>query len=170
MPVHKHPVALSSAKNHLDGIPLDHKLVARLEASFGLTRKHGPRLGQVFYAKLFAAAPHLRPLFRGDPAEQAAKLVASLGTIVRNLADPEGNAAMLAELGRRHAGYGAKPEHYDLVVDLLVESLREILAPHSDERTLDEWRTALRLVSKQMIFAAEASRGTAPPAATPSAR
>lgn len=155
MPMRRHPVAVSKEQEHLTSVPLDHALISRLEASFKLVREQGTRLAQVFYAKLFAAAPQLRHLFRSDPEQQTAKLMASLDTIVRSLATPSENSAMLAALGKRHAGYGAKPEHYDLVVDLLVDSMREVLGPRSDERTLEEWRTALRLVSRQMITAAE---------------
>jgi len=162
MPMRRHPVAASGPPDHLAAIPIDHALIARLEASFTLLRQQSAHLGEVFYAKLFAAAPHLRPLFRSTPQEQAAKLVASLDTIVRNLAAPEANAAMLSALGRRHAGYGAKPEHYDLVVDLLLESMREVLGARADEQAQDEWRTALRLVSKQMIEAQEPRQRTAP--------
>lgn len=160
MPMRRHPVAASRLPDHLAAIPIDHALIARLEASFALLRQQSANLGAVFYAKLFAAAPHLRSMFRTAPEEQAAKLVASLDTIVRNLAAPEANAAMLSALGRRHAGYGARPEHYDLVVELLVESMREVLGAGADERALEEWRTALRLVSRQMIEA-DASRDPA---------
>jgi hemoglobin-like flavoprotein len=155
----RHPVAASKALDHLAAIPIDHALIGRLEVSFRLLREQSADLGRVFYAKLFAAAPHLRPMFRTHPDEQAAKLVASLEMIVGNLAAPGANAAMLSELGRRHAGYGAKPEHYVVVVDLLVESMRDVLGARSDERVLDEWRTALRLVSRQMIAAGQTPSG-----------
>jgi nitric oxide dioxygenase len=92
-------------------------------------------------------------MFRTEPQVQAAKLIASLDAIVQNLVDPDANAQMLAELGRRHAGYGAKPEHYDLVIELLVDSMRELMGPAIQDQSLNEWRMALRLVSNQMIAA-----------------
>lgn len=163
MAMRRHPVAASSIPDQLAAIPIDHALVARLEATFKLLRQQSADLGRVFYAKLFAAAPQVRPMFRTSPEEQAAKLVASLEAIVRNLADPRANADMLRALGERHATYGAKPEHYDLVVDILVGSMREILGPSADAKSLDEWRTALQLVSRQMIAAGEARPHTPPP-------
>jgi hemoglobin-like flavoprotein len=155
MPVHRHPVATSKGGSPLSKLPLDRALVHRLEASFAPIRDSGLRFGEIFYAKLFAAAPQLRPLFRSDPQAQTEKLVASLDAIVRNLLDPDENAAMLAALGKRHAGYGVKPGHYDLVIELLIESMREVLGPSAHGPSLDEWRLALRLVSDQMIAAAE---------------
>lgn len=155
MAVHRHPVAVSKVPGPLAGVPLDRGLIERLRASFGLLRGEGLRLAEVFYAKLFEAAPHLRALFRTEPAVQSAKLIASLEAMVRNLEAPEENAAMIAALGQRHVAYGAKPEHYGLVVKLLVESIRDVLGARIDARGLDEWRTALGLVAKQMIDAAE---------------
>lgn len=155
MPVYRHPIARSSLDSPLSRLPLDRGLVGRLQASFEPVRASGVRFGEVFYTRLHAAAPHLRAMFRSDPHTQSAKLVASLDAIVRNLANPDENAAMLNALGQRHAAYGVRPEHYDLVIDVLLDSLREILGPLAHEHALDEWRIALRLVSDQMIAAAQ---------------
>ena len=163
MPMRRHPVAVAKQQSQFASLPLDHALVVRLAASFGRLREHGLRLGEIFYAKLFAAAPHLRPLFREGPEKQAAKLIASLDIIVRNLTAPGENAAMLAALGRRHSAYGAKPEHYGLVVELLIDSMKELSGPSADEQTFDEWRTALTRVSRQMIAASASTSAAAPP-------
>lgn len=153
MPVREHPIALSGSGGLLNGLPLDLALVGRLRSTYELVRASDRRFAELFYDKLFAAAPELRPLFRSDLATQAGKLMASLDVVVRNLEKPGENAAMLAALGKRHAAYGAKPEHYELVVKLLIESMQELLGPHADQRRLEEWRTALRLISSRMIAA-----------------
>lgn len=154
MPVRKHPVAVLRHNDPLPGLPLDSALAARLRATYDRVRLEGPRLAETFYARLFAAAPHLRPMFSADPAAQAHKLMAALDAVVANLERPAENHALLADLGRRHAQYGARPEHYDLVIDLIVESMRDILGPRAEGRDLHEWRTALRLISNQMTAAA----------------
>lgn len=172
MPVHRHPVASAQANGSFTGIPLDKALIARLRSSFAAVRRHELRLGELFYHKLFTVAPHLRPMFRSEPQAQAAKLIAALDAIVSNLENPEANAAMITALGRRHAEYGARPEHYTLVTEFLVESMRELLAPTSQDmdaahpaqgaeqslsEVLDEWRTALTLISQQMIAASKSN-------------
>lgn len=160
MPIHRHPIAVPKGSEPLTHVPLDRELIARLKTSYRMVRENGLGLAEIFYAKLFAAAPHLRPMFRTEPTIQAEKLIASLDAIVRNLEAPEENAEMLAALGRRHVGYGAKPEHYDLVIEMLVGSMRELLGSRADQKSLDEWRMALRLVSNQMIAAAASVRGS----------
>ena len=153
MPVRRHPVANFPQHTRHD-LPLDQALVGRLRTTYTRVRAQEMEFSRLFYAKLFEAAPHVRVMFKSDLASQTAKLTAALDAVVRNLESPRENAAMLAELGRRHAAYGARREHYDLVVDLLVQSMQEVLhAPGDDPLTL-EWRMALRLIAGQMIAAA----------------
>ena len=162
MPVRRHPVALPSrqdpakpgAADSLAALPLDHALVVTLRASYQMVRAHDSRLAEIFYAKLFAAAPQVRGMFRSDPAMQAAKLMAALDIVVRNLDAGEANATLLAELGRKHATYGAKPEHYPLVTSLLVESMQELLGPRFSPEHREQWTLAFALISQQMIAAA----------------
>lgn len=158
MPVRRHPVANSLAATPLDRLPVDESLVDRLKATYSRVRVHDQEFARSFYAKLFAAAPQLRAMFRSDPSSQALKLTAALDSVVQNLERPRENAAMLAGLGCRHAQYGARPEHYELVVALLVESMQEILHTSSDDPSIVEWRMALRLIADKMI----AASGSAP--------
>lgn len=161
MPVRRHPVAVPTRGAPMHAFPLDRELIARLKSTYERVREPEGVLAATFYAKLFDAAPHLRPLFRDDAASQARKLTAALDAVVRNLERPADNAVLLADLGRRHAQYGAKPEHYDLVIELLIQSMRKLLGD-ADPRGLDDWRMALRLISAQMIQAANEPRETGP--------
>lgn len=160
MPLKRHPIAVAHSIEVLIRLPLDETLVQSLRATYNRVRADELRLATVFYSKLFSAAPQLRGMFRGDLPSQAAKLTAALDAVVCNLEKPRENAAMLADLGRRHAGYGARPEHYDLVVDLLVQSMQEVLHTTSDDRAILEWRMALRLIADQMISASGEARAT----------
>lgn len=162
MPVRKHPVATPPANTNgvsdpAGSIPLDLALIQRLRYSYARVREHDLRFAEIFYESLFRAAPDLRPLFRSAPEAQAAKLVASLDMVVENLARTDANAAMLAALGRRHTEYGARPEHYAVVTDLLVDAMARVLGPSADAGILAEWRTAIGLVGRQMIAGAQST-------------
>ena len=158
MPVRRHPVALSPDHSPLDSIPLDHGLIRRLKEVYLLIRASDLQFAQRFYDKLFTARPALRSLFRGDMGQQAQKLVASLDAVVENLERPSENARLLSDLGTRHVEYGVQPGDYDLVVELLIESMRELLGPNASSEGLDEWRTVLLLASRQMMAAADRKR------------
>ena len=66
----------------------------------------------MFYARLFALEPSLQELFRGNMTEQGRKLMAMIGVAVGNLDRLETPEPAVQDLGRRHAGYGVRAEHY----------------------------------------------------------
>jgi len=154
MSIRRHPISRSAEQSPLRTIPVDHALIARLKSSYQLLSSDRFEFASVFYSKLFAEAPHLRSMFSTSIDVQTTKLVAALDAIVSNLEYPEKNAKLLKEMGQRHAGYGVKPEHYDLVIDLICDAIREVGGERLPASHLAEWRVALRLVSDQMIAAA----------------
>ncbi len=153
MPVHRHPATASKVGEPITRIPVDAGVIERLRTSYRLVRARELDFARTFYAKLFEAAPAVRSMFPHDLEIQAGKLTMALDTIVANLENPETNSHLLAEMGKRHAGYGAQPEHYHLVIETMITSMREVLGESGDEKVLEEWRMALRLISKQMIDA-----------------
>lgn len=83
-----------------------------LERSFKAVAPKGDEFVAAFYARLFANHPELKPLFGAtDMAAQQKKLLGALVPAVENLRCPDVLGPVLKDLGRRHAGYGAKAEH-----------------------------------------------------------
>jgi len=56
----------------------------------------------IFYERLFAIAPAVRPLFKGDLAEQKKKLVQMLAYCVSKLDAPDELLPAVRALGKRH--------------------------------------------------------------------
>jgi len=81
----------------------------------------------LFYARLFERAPHLRTLFPADLRQQKQKLMTMIAAAVGALHDLEALVPKLKALGMRHAGYGATAEHYDVVGDVLLLTLARAL-------------------------------------------
>ena len=76
-----------------------------LETSFDLVAPRGYELVDVFYERLFAAAPAVRPLFAGtDPRRQNAMLLAALVLVRNSLRNLDAIVPKLRELGARHVG------------------------------------------------------------------
>jgi len=146
-------MAVSSVRDPLAILPVDLALVQRLRETYEQLRSNPTPFVELFYRKLFSAAPQVRPMFKSDPTSQSQKLLAALDAVVRNLEKPAETATMLAAMGQRHAAYGAKPEHYTLVVSLLIDAMRETLGTRASDERLEEWRQALQLISAQMIAA-----------------
>lgn len=128
-----------------------------VRASFAkLSAQQGPA-ADLLYQRLFSVAPQLRSLFPADLSAQKAKLMATLGVAVGKLHDWPTLQPVIEEMGARHAGYGAKSEHYAVVNDVVLWMLRKCLGQEMDSSTLQAWKKILRLISATMQAGASPS-------------
>ncbi len=129
-----------------------------LETTFDLVAPRGEELMDVFYARLFAAAPAVKPLFAGtDPRRQKAMLLSALVLVRKSLRNMEALVPTLRELGARHVAYGAKPEHYLVVGEVLVASLAEIAGDAWRPEHELAWGAALAVIADTMLSGARAA-------------
>jgi methyl-accepting chemotaxis protein len=126
--------------------------VDALETSFDLVAPRGDDLAEVFYSRLFAAAPGIAPLFAGtDMDEQRAKLLATLMVLRRSLRNLDGLAARLRELGSRHVAYGARATHYPIVGATLIGAMAEVAGDDWRPEYDRAWVEALTVVADAML-------------------
>jgi hemoglobin-like flavoprotein len=127
-----------------------------LETSFDLVAPRGDELMEIFYARLFAAAPAVRPLFANtDLARQKAMLLGTLVLLRKLLRNLEAIVPKLRELGARHVAYGAQPAHYPVVGEVLIASMAEVAGPAWCGEYERAWTTAFGVVAGAMIEGAE---------------
>jgi hemoglobin-like flavoprotein len=126
-----------------------------LETTFDLVAPRGDELVDVFYARLFAAAPAVEPLFAGaDMRRQKAMLLSALVLVRRSLRDMDALVPKLRELGARHVGYGATPEHYIVGGEVLIASLAEIAGEAWRPEHELAWAAAFALIAEAMLSGA----------------
>ena len=114
----------------------------------------------LFYDRLFELDPALRRLFaRADMAKQRKVLMQTLAVVVKSLDKLDTIVPAVQALGRRHAGYGVREEHYDTVGAALLWTLDQGLGEAFDDETADAWATAYTTLAGVMIAAAEAVPG-----------
>ncbi|MCG8406030.1 MAG: globin domain-containing protein [Phycisphaerales bacterium] len=130
---------------------MDQALIERLENSFNLLAPRGPELVDRFYAHLFSKNPGVRPMFPEEMSGQKKKLLASLVLVMQNIRKPEKLQQPLIEMGRRHVGYGTKPEHYPIVRDTLVQVMSEMAGDQWADQLTEDWNAALNVVAGIMI-------------------
>ena len=90
-------------------------------------------------------------MFPENLGEQKKKLIAALVFVVENLRSPEKLHDPLVEMGERHVGYGAEPEHYPVVRDTLVETMGELAGNAWNEQLTQDWHGALDFVAEVML-------------------
>jgi nitric oxide dioxygenase len=126
-----------------------------LETSFDLVAPRGDELMNEFYARLFEAAPSVRPLFPDDLRRQKTMLLGALVLLRKSLRDLDAIVPKLRELGARHVAYGALPDHYPVVGSVLISSMAAVAG---DAWTNDyelAWSAAFEVVAATMLEGAE---------------
>jgi methyl-accepting chemotaxis protein len=129
-----------------------------LETSFGLVAPRGDRLMDVFYTRLFAAAPAVKPLFvASDFDRQKTMLLGVLALLPRALRDPDAIIPTLRQLGARHVADGADPGHYPVVGRVLIASMAEVAGEAWRPAYGRAWAAAFGIVAEAMIDGASHS-------------
>jgi hemoglobin-like flavoprotein len=129
-----------------------------LETSFDLVAPRGDELVDRFYARLFETAPAVLPLFaHTDMAAQKRMLLGALALLRRSLRDLDAIAPALRALGARHVAYGARPEHYPVVGEVLIAAMAEIAGAAWQPEHEAAWAAAFGVVAGAMLEGAAAA-------------
>jgi hemoglobin-like flavoprotein len=122
--------------------------------TFACVRSMAGPLASLFYGRLFALAPELRPMFKGDLRAQGEKLMAMIEICVESLGQMDELRPRLRELGKRHAGYGTLPVHYPAVGKALLWSLGQALEYRFDAEARQAWTVLLDEICREMLAGA----------------
>lgn len=138
---------------------MDDTQVTLVKSSWAQVEPIAPTAATLFYDRLFSVAPGVRPLFPDDITEQKRKLMEMIGVVVDGLDDLPSIVGDVQALGARHAGYGAKPEHYPVVGDCLLWTLGQGLGDGFTPDVKEAWTEAYEILATTMI-AAQATEGS----------
>jgi hemoglobin-like flavoprotein len=134
--------------------------IRSVQDSFALVRPIRSEAAALFYGRLFALDPSARPLFAGaDLRAQGDKLMGALGFVVAALGRPGAVPGAVADLARRHAGYGVREGHYASVGEALLWTLERGLGAAFTPELRGAWAAAYGLISGAMM---DAARDAAP--------
>jgi hemoglobin-like flavoprotein len=128
--------------------------IALVRTSFDKVRPISEDAARLFYARLFEIAPEVRPLFKGDMAEQGRKLMATLAVVVNGIDDLPTLKPAVERLGRRHAGYGVNAEHFGPVGAALIWTLEQGLGADFTPEVRAAWLDAYGILAAVMQEAA----------------
>lgn len=135
-------------------MPLTSDQISLIETSFADVGPIKDQAAALFYARLFDIAPQVRPLFKSDMTEQGAKLMATLGIVVKGLRNLDAVVPVAAKLAERHVAYGVKPEHFTPVGAALLWTLGQGLGEKFTPEVEQAWTEAYGILSGVMIASA----------------
>lgn len=121
-----------------------------VKSSFAAVEPHGTEVTAWFYQHLFEHHPDVRVLFAEHLDDQQDRLFAALGALVEHLEDTDTLVGILTGLGRRHAGYGALPEHFPAVGVSLLATLRHFAGDAWSPQAEAAWAAVYGVVADTM--------------------
>ena len=131
--------------------------VGLIKASWAAVEPIADDAAGLFYGRLFELDPALQRLFRStDMAAQRKVLMQTLAVVVKSLDRLEQIVPAVQALGRRHAGYGVRAEHYDTVGSALLCTLEQGLGEGFSPDVRAAWTQAYGTLATVMIDAAAA--------------
>jgi NAD(P)H-flavin reductase/hemoglobin-like flavoprotein len=140
--------------------PFDPRLI---QESFALVEAEADKLASHFYALLFLEDPTLRDLFPPMMDAHRDRLITALIALVHRADDAEALDEYVRQLGRDHRRFGVRPEHYAVVGQCLLSTLRRFAGPRWTTEMDVAWYAAFQRVAVIMVEAATEAARTAPP-------
>jgi hemoglobin-like flavoprotein len=130
--------------------------LALLQQSFSEVEPQKEAFAEAFYRRLFALYPQTLPLFATtDMKRQQSSLMATLELVVAGVVRGDDVVPSIEQLGRRHAMYGVKAEHYPMVGEALLETFEQFLKEKWTSQVEATWTEAYAMITDHMRRAGE---------------
>lgn len=133
---------------------LSDQTIAIVKSTAPVLQEHGETLTKHFYKRMFSHNPEVAPYF--NPANQAAgvqqrALAGAICAYAANIDNLEvlGNAVEL--IAQKHVSLQIKPEHYPIVGENLLSSIKEVLGEGATEEVIGAWGEAYGFLADIMI-------------------
>lgn len=133
---------------------LSERTIATVKSTAPILAEHGETLTRHFYKRMFAHNPEVAPFF--NPAHQTAgkqqrALAGAITAYAANIDNLEvlGNAVEL--IAQKHASLMIKPEHYPIVGENLLASIREVLGDGATDEVINAWAAAYGFLADILI-------------------
>lgn len=137
---------------------LSAQTIATVKATVPVLQQHGEALIRHFYQKMFAEHPEVKPFFNQSHQAAGTQPRALAGAVLAyasNIDRLEALAGALPLIVHKHAALGVLPEHYPVVGQCLLASIRDVLGEAATPDILDAWAEAYGALAKLLIDAEE---------------
>lgn len=106
---------------------------------------HGETLTRHFYERMFRVNPEVRDYF--NPAHQRSgsqqrALAGAILAYAQHIDDPAALGDSVELIAQKHVSLSIEPEHYPIIGDNLLASIREVLGDAATDDVIDAWGAA----------------------------
>lgn len=130
------------------------KTIATIKATAPLLQTGGEALTQHFYKRMFSHNPEVLTLF--NPAHQATghqqrALAGAICAYAANIDNLEALGSAVELIAQKHVSLRIKPEHYPIVGENLLASIKEVLGDVATPEVIDAWGQAYDFLADILI-------------------
>lgn len=133
---------------------LSEKTIHTVKSTAPILAEHGETLTRHFYKRMFTHNPEVAPFF--NPANQKAgkqqrALAGAITAYAANIDNLEVLGGAVELIAQKHASLMIKPEHYPIVGENLLASIREVLGDGATDEVIDAWAEAYGFLADILI-------------------
>lgn len=133
---------------------LSAQTIAIVKTTAPVLDEHGETLTRHFYKRMFSHNPEVLPFF--NPANQTGgtqqrALAAAICAYASNIDNLEVLGGAVELIAQKHASLLIKPEHYPIVGENLLASIREVLGEAATDDIINAWAEAYGFLADILI-------------------
>lgn len=135
-------------------VELSEKTIAVVKSTAPVLEQNGELLTRHFYQRMFRENPEVRSFFNmGHQAggTQQRALAGAICAFAANVDNLEVLGTAVERIAQKHAGLGILPEHYPIVGENLLASIREVLGEAATSDIIDAWAEAYGFLANILI-------------------
>ena len=117
-------------------------------------REHGLEITTNFYNRMFANNPEIKAMFNMDKqssGEQPKALAMAVLAAAQNIDNLEAILPAVKNIAKSHVSTNVKAEHYPIIGENLLASIKEVLGDAATDEILNAWAEAYGEISKVFI-------------------
>ena len=133
---------------------LSQQTIDIVKSTAPILQEHGETLTKHFYNRMFSHNPEVAPFF--NPANQKEgtqqrALAAAIAAYAANIDNLEVLGGAVELIAQKHASLMIKAEHYPIVGENLLESIREVLGEGATDEIINAWGEAYGFLADILI-------------------
>lgn len=133
---------------------LDQKAIRIVKSTAPILQEHGETLTKHFYKRMFSHNPEVAPLFNNSNqtgGTQQRALAGAIAAYAANIDNLEVLGGAIELIANKHVSLQIKPEHYPIVGENLLASIKEVLGDGATDEVIDAWGKAYGFLADIMI-------------------
>lgn len=133
---------------------LSEKTISIVKATAPILQEHGETLTRHFYKRMFSHNPEVLPFFNATnqvAGSQQKALAGAICAYAANIDNLEALGSAVELITHKHASLQIKPEHYPIVGENLLASIREVLGAGATDDVIHAWAEAYGFLADILI-------------------